>query len=881
MRGPRIRLVRTHWAALLAVAVLTAVTTALAVVFPARAVNGYDKAAAGVLGTDGTVNIVGAAGDRAAFSKFATPAAMVAEGVTWHSMMPTRLRSATQVADPFALATKEAVQQPRMVRPAKIDLVVNAELTGPYRVVQGQPYPSAMHPDLALTQATADLLGVKVGSALQVGKGPNAIWFTVSQIIAPVDPGGGYWSGRGSVVTPHVEVDADGRETAVGGALMNYNGYTEFLTKYSGRFLYNWRFPVDPSGIHASNLGGLSTDLNRFRVAVPARTDIFACEVHTPLDGRISDFVGQYATAQVITGLAFSGLAAVLVGALLLSLALFTERLRGTLAVMRARGSSLFQLVQTISWLTLPALLPAAAAGYGIGLLVHAGPTRTISLYLAGVIALVAVAFPCALAARWNRGAATAGRRPEGTTPKASRRRLVLELLVLVIAVISLIILRRRGLAAQAELGADPLIWAVPVLLGVAAGLIVLRGFPWPLRAAGRLFGRGRSMVGFVGFARASRQQVVTVLPLVVLLLAAAVAGFGATVDAALGRGQQTAAWYSVGSDARITATQFDYRLPQQLKSVRGVTGVVPLRSIPDAGIGGGAGQKGHVSITVLAVDLDALRAIAGGAARFVPQAPTAPDGILVSPAAVQYIGTQPTTLNWFNKSLPVRPAGIVNRFPGQDATTPYVIVPFHALKDIDAYPTRVFVQGRNIDRKALDQVARKAVPDFAANSIGADFVRYQGDVEQSLRKGPMVQVVHKAFAECALIVVGYGLLSVLMLLLVGARDRGRAIAHLEVLGLSRRQRRTLALIEIGPVVLCAVLAGWLVGMLLPRLTGPVVNLRPYTLGFAASNHAVEPLHLAALAAVLLVAAGAAVLVDRIFDARHRLGEVLRTGEET
>ncbi|MEV4253702.1 FtsX-like permease family protein [Spirillospora sp. NPDC049652] len=286
------------------------------------------------------------------------------------------------------------------------------------------------------------------------------------------------------------------------------------------------------------------------------------------------------------------------------------------------------------------------------------------------------------------------------------------------------------------------------------------------------------------------------------------------------------------------------------------------------------------LGVTGLAVDLDALRAIAGGAARFVPKTPAAPDGMLVSPAAVQYVGTKPTTLNWFNKSLHVRPAGIVNRFPGQDATVPYVIVPFKMLKDIDSFPTRVFVQGHDIDRKALDSVARKAVPSYGVTSVGGDFLRYRDDVEHTLRQSPMVKVVDQAFAESALVVMVYGLLSVLLVLLVGARERGRAIAHLEVLGLSGRQRRTLALIEIGPVVLCAVLAGWFVGMMLPRLTGPVVNLRPYTLGFAASNHAVEPLHLAALAAVLLVVGLAAVLVDRLFDARGRLGEVLRTGEE-
>ncbi|MEV5575537.1 FtsX-like permease family protein [Spirillospora sp. NPDC052269] len=881
MRGPRFRLVRMHWAALLAVAVLTAVTTVLAVVYPARSVSGYDKAAVGVLGADGTVNVVGTEGGQAARTMYVAPLSMMPESEIWHTMMPDRLRRATLAADPFAITFQKLyVTYPGKHLPAKLDLVANAAINGPYRVVQGSGFLSAGRPELALTKPTADLFGFKLGSVVQIPNGTTTVSFTVAQIIEPTDPANGYWAARGSIVNPHVESDPNSGDFSVGAALTNFKGYSEYLSTPGGKFTYTWRFALDPSGVDASGIRALGEDLNRYRVAVKERPGVFEYQMSTPLEPRIADFVGQYHTAQVITGLAFSGLAAVLVGALLLSLALFTERLRGTLATMRTRGASLFQLVRTVGWLTVPVFPPSVAAGYGVGLLVHAGPMQMVSIYVAAVIAVLVVVFPCVLAVRWNRGGTMERTRPEASTPKASRRRLVLELLVIGIAVVGTVVLRRRGLAAQAELGADPLTWAVPVLLGVAAGLIVMRGYPWPLRAAGRLFGRGRSMVGFVGFARASRQQVVTALPLLVLLLAAAVAGFGATVDAALGRGQQTASWYSVGSDARITATAFDYRLPQQLRSVRGVTGVVPLRVIPDAGIGGAAGEKGRVSITVLAVDLDAMHAIAGGAARFVPRAPAAPDGMLVSPAAVQYIGTKPTTLNWFNKSLSVRPAGIVNRFPGQDATTPYVIVPYKMLKDIDSFPTRVFVQGHDIDRKALDSVARKAVLSYAANSVGADFIRYQPDVEHTLRESPMVQVVHQAFADSALVVVAYGLLSVLLVLLVGASERGRAIAHLEVLGLSRRQRRTLALIEIGPVVLCAVLVGWLVGMALPRLTGPMVNLRPYTLGFAAANHAVEPLHLVALAVALLVTGLATVLVDRAFDARNRLGEVLRMGEE-
>ncbi|OLT23383.1 hypothetical protein BJF79_14730 [Actinomadura sp. CNU-125] len=141
----------------------------------------------------------------------------------------------------------------------------------------------------------------------------------------------------------------------------------------------------------------------------------------------------------------------------------------------------------------------------------------------------------------------------------------------------------------------------------------------------------------------------------------------------------------------------------------------------------------------------------------------------------------------------------------------------------------------------------------------------------------PMVTVVHRTFSGGALIAAAFGLLTVLLVLVVGARARGETVARLRVLGLSRRQGRALALVEIAPVLLCAVGAGWALGLLLPGITGPVVDLSPYTGGFAATAHFPSAAATLGLLAALLAACAAAVLVDRGFDARR--GTVRRTGD--
>jgi putative ABC transport system permease protein len=180
-------------------------------------------------------------------------------------------------------------------------------------------------------------------------------------------------------------------------------------------------------------------------------------------------------------------------------------------------------------------------------------------------------------------------------------------------------------------------------------------------------------------------------------------------------------------------------------------------------------------------------------------------------------------------------------------------------------FPSQVFVSGDDLDPAAL----RAAVP-------GSE-VQTRDRALRDMTRLPLVSVVHETFQSGALIAGVLGLLAVLLVLVVGARARGRTVAQLRALGLSRRQSRTLALVEIAPVVLCAVGAGWVLGLLLPAITGPVVDLDPYTGGFAGTAHVPGPSALLGLLAALLLAAAAAVAVDRAFDTDP--GNVLRTGD--
>ena len=106
---------------------------------------------------------------------------------------------------------------------------------------------------------------------------------------------------------------------------------------------------------------------------------------------------------------------------------------------------------------------------------------------------------------------------------------------------------------------------------------------------------------------------------------------------------------------------------------------------------------------------------------------------------------------------------------------------------------------------------------------------------------------------------------------LADAPGRARIQARLRTMGLSRRQRNRIVLIELAPAVGLAVLAGAAVGVLLPVIVGPVLRLSAFTGGVAVGLGAdprlaggVVVFGLLALALALTVEAMAARRLDRV-----------------
>ncbi|MFI0484024.1 FtsX-like permease family protein [Actinomadura sp. 9N215] len=858
MRG----LVRAQWAPVVALAVLTVVSALLAVVLPARMAAGYDRSAAAAAGSGADVRVEGRAADLAATTAVPSEDGLISHGLTWQQLMPSSLRAVT--GQPEASATGDRmVVDGQFIRPRLLYLGWDVGAWGRVRVVAGAPahnFDLKPGEDLRVmvSKKYADQLGYKVGDRITAGGAPEGTTLRVqiTGLYAPVNAADPYWTPRARILhsTSESVGGAEGLKADAGTALIDGAGYARLARTPGWYFTFSWRFPVRPEAIKAGDARATAGEMDAFRSAVRGRTGIFPCSVVAALDDRLNAFADRLRTAESVLGLALGGLAAVAAGVLLLAAGLLGERLRPVLWTMRARGASLRQLAVPAAGLTALAVVPSAALGYAAGRLLDAGPPQPSSIYAvaAPVVAVLVVSIVMVLRERYAGVGSSSGRRDDLVSARPSRRRFVLDAMLVALAVIGAVLLRQRGETA----GTDPLIAAVPVLLGAALAVLVLRVYPYLLRGAGPFLRRRRGAVAFIGVARASRQSLVGALPLVVLLLAATVAGFTATVDTALRNGQERASWAEVGAEARIEAGPMDDARLHRIRGVPGVTGAVRARVITEV-----TTQSNTAPMTVVGVDLAAYRDLAPA----VPGVPRS-SGALASPLAVRTMGPGGVTLSRAGMDpIRVESPGVIEHFPGQPRGSAFVIVPYKAIAGSTGFPSQVFVSGSGLDAERLSA---------AAPGRG---VQIRQDVLRSMTGTPLVSVVRDTFRDGSIIGGAFGLLAVLLVLVVGARARGRTVAHLRALGLSRRQSRGLALVEIAPVLLCAVGAGWVLGLLLPEITGPAVDLGPYTGGYAVTAHVPSLPALLGLLGTLLLAAAAAVAVDRAFDARP--GTVLRTGD--
>ncbi|MBB6475081.1 FtsX-like permease family protein [Sphaerisporangium rubeum] len=745
------------------------------------------------------------------------------------------------------------------------------------------------HPDLrdvdlfeiALVRSAAELMRIPAGTILVLGNS-RPMLAKVTGIFEPVNAADRYWHHDLNVIKASVRrmAGTDREEhhiTALTGpsSLTRLNGDSRDLRYY-------WVLAVDNAKIDARNAGDTVAGVAEFRRRVGlAATDQITTwsqvagfsvwELGTALDEVLNDYLRQLATAQALAYLATGGLAVVAAGVLALAAQLLTERMAGALALARARGASLRQVVLTGTGTVALACAPAALIGYALSYLVP-GPVTSIvhlgPLFIVAV-ALVFAATRVALAHRRplnERRADVAARRP-------SPRRLMLELVVVVLALAGAYLLRNRGLTTDVRGGSapagDPFLMLVPVALTVAVALIVLRCYPYPLRLVVWLAARARPAVPFVGMTLAARARAVTALPVLILLPALAVSVYGAVVGGTLDATQRLAAWQATGAAGRVeSAAELPAGVVAAVREVPGVRTVLPAdKGTAQIGLGGR-------SATVVAIDLDAYRRLVAGTPLTVPAAPAGgPAGTIPALVSPDLANLSEFEIGWHVRMKLSKRGVVADGLPGIGFTThSLIIVPFDASERAGSreYTSMLLLGGEDIDAGRL-RAATGNVPPIHVATFGESLGRITGT--------PLTGTITTAFQVVTVALAVYALLTVIIALVTGAADRVRALSFLRTLGLSERQAAALTVLEVTPLIFLTACAGLALGLALPAALGPGLDLGVYAGGIAVRAYEIDPGTPVLLAAGLTAVAVGGAFLHAAIGRRRSLGSILRVGD--
>ncbi|MFI0417319.1 hypothetical protein [Spongiactinospora sp. 9N601] len=732
--------------------------------------------------------------------------------------------------------------------------------------------------DIALTREASQRMDIPVGTTLVLGHS-DMIAARVTAIFEPVAPRDRYWDHNRDMLAVRIESQpgSDNNDTYItaltsAATLAELDGRARQLT-------YRWIIGVDSAAIDARNarqvIDATSVFVDKAGTLAMGQTIGQGVlpgggspgRATTGLATLLGDYLVRLGNAESLLLLILAGLAAVALGVIALAVQLLTERIRPTLALMRARGGSLGQVVGTGAGVAAAVAVPAAAAGYLLSYLVP-GPLTPISHIGPVVLALAAVLFAAGRTALAHRKPLH-DRRDDVVSRRPSPRRLMLELVVVVLALGGAYLLRTRGLTTSvAERGADPFLMVVPVALTVAGALITVRCYPYPLRAISALVDRRPRAVAFLGFTLAARARSFSALPVLILLPALTVSVFAAVISNGLTSTQREAAWQRAGADARIdSAVAIPPEAIERVRRVPGVREVVPAaKESVQIGSGGVFG-------TGFAVDLAAYRKILAGTPLSMPAPPEAVPApavpALVSP---ELIGNATLQIGW-KARLTVVPKGTVTALPGvYGEPRGLVVVPLDANERAGSRTeiNTLLIGGTNLDPARLTAAAGLSVPPIVT-TVNGELSR--------ITSTPLAGTVQTTLLVVTLALGGYALLAVIIVLVITGAERSTALTYLRTLGMSERQARGLTVLEIAPMIVLTALVGLVLGLALPAALGPGIDLSVYTGDVRIEGYPVDVLTPSLLAIGLAGVAVAGAFAHAAIARRRSLGSALRVGD--
>ncbi|UYQ62169.1 ABC transporter permease [Streptomyces peucetius] len=749
--------------------------------------------------------------------------------------------------------------------------------------------------EAAVTAETAKTLGIKRGSVLRLGQAP-VLSVRITGIVEPSDPQASYWSAEPGLRTPRLLV-APGISPPVvywNASLLIAPEAAPALLGTLGEPQPYWRFAPVAGHLTTHDVPALTDRIASLEggpglLGIKGAVDENA-SLATDLDGILASYTTMRDAITPVVAVAAFGIGTVAAVVMAMTGGLFAARRRAELALLRSRGGSLRGIGGRLLAETAVVALPAAATGLLLAVLVVDDDARLWPAVAgAGAVAVMACATLPVRAVTQHRSPHVPGDRDDVVLARPSRRRTVAELTLLVLAVGAVVALRRRGTSD----GADHLVSAAPVLVGLIAALVLVRLYPLPLRWAARPVGRLRGAVGFLSLARTGRASAAGALPLLALLVALTTAAFGGSVLAGVADARDRAALLATGADARVFGPGDAVALPEGAE--RAVAGVPGVRDVTAVQIEHAltlpardqADRSDPLAVSLVGADPGAYARLArdsglGGfpadALRTAPGDDSGSGPVLhavASPGVAEQLGKKTHRIDSIAGAFTVRVAAVRSRTPAVSSRE-FLVVDGSRLTH--RAPTALLATGSGIDGKALRAAVHGMDDDLT--------VRLRDEARAAFTDSPLQSGAERIYVAAIAAGAGYAVLALLLSLMQAAPERATLLARLRTMGLTTRQGGQLLGLEALPQALLAAGGGVFVGWATIQLLAPGVDLVRLALAAApdlapvdSASLRADPWSLAVPAAAVVLLAGAVVAVQAWWAGRRGSITELRAGD--
>ncbi|WP_314504194.1 FtsX-like permease family protein [uncultured Microbacterium sp.] len=732
--------------------------------------------------------------------------------------------------------------------------------------------------EIVLSTDTAAEIDWPVGEARTTSLGGYRTAIVLTGLFEAVDAQSDYWQHVSSVLQPNIFDDGNRPRTVTGTGYAN-PASLPIAFSLPGRQETTVWFPFDTSGIDASTAPETAAALRKLTAVshtIGSSADgvgILSLRFTADVTATIEQALAQQAATAGLIAMIIAGPVGVAAAVLVLGCRLVLERRRSALRLLSARGASVGQLRSLLG--TEGALLGVVPALLGLllGLAVGRitwGSAFTPALLLPAL--LLALAPPVILAAL----AAAASERPARADlgRRGSRVRLIAEGIVLALAAAAVSLLFLRG-TSSAD-GVDLLQAATPLLLALVACLITLRLYPLPLRRVLESARRAPALGSFLGAARALREPAIGLTPVLALVVGVSVAVSSGVLLSSLQEGVTRAAQAEVGADLKVTGGSFTAEQLARVQAIEGVEAATGISGAETATLDID-GQKRPTSVFV--VDAADLRTVQGEGPGLLPAGTTLEQGadpvpVIVAAATAERIdGSEDVRVN----ATDVEVVG-VSSGPSPIGTRENWVA-------IDASYAPEVIGRDPSDRTLLLALTPAASVDDVSAAVrtqlgGSVRIESVDRIVAGIQSSPSVQGVRISLLAATGIAALLSALAIVMTLTLAARPRARVLALLRTLGAPRRSATSLALWEIGPPAIAAIIAGTVFGAIVPLVVLAGVDLRSFTGSSVQPGYHVDAVTLAITLGGFVLLGAAFTVVALWVSRRARAASALRTVEE-